>query len=143
MTLSLLLKTRPVRFVIAGLFSAGLEMAILIVMVERFSVPLLYANVVAFSVVNIVNYILSRYWVFNIRTLRKRVEFPMFMFFVTCGLVLNQAVLWYLSEKLLVDYRISKVVAIGVVVIWNFFTRNNIIFKRGSMPESDLGNPDA
>jgi putative flippase GtrA len=129
MKFSQLLETRVVRFIIAGVISAGLEMAILIVMVERYSVPLLYSNGVAFLFVNVVNYILSRYWVFKNRKLRKRVQFPMFMFFVTCGLILNQAVLWFLAEELSLDYRLSKVVAIGVVVIWNFFTRNNMIFK--------------
>lgn len=117
------------RFVIAGFLSAGLEMGLLVAMVERFKVPLLHANGIAFLVVNIINYILSRYWVFKNKTLRKRVQFPMFMFFVSCGLILNQTVLWFLVDELSFDYRVSKVVAIGVVVIWNFFTRNNMIFK--------------
>lgn len=118
-----------VRFVIAGLMSAGLEMVTLIVLVERYGVSLLYSNGVAFLFVNGINYLLSRYWVFKNKTLRKRVQFPMFMFFVSCGLILNQAVLWFLADKVSLDYRLSKVVAIGVVVIWNFFTRNKLIFK--------------
>ena len=117
------------RFIIAGATSAGIEMTSLVVMVEYLAVPLLTANVIAFTMTNLVNYVMSRYWVFNRKTSRKRIEFPIFMFFVTCGLVINQIVLWYLVETLGVDYRISKVVAIGTVVVWNFFTRNNIIFK--------------
>ncbi|MGC3947076.1 MAG: GtrA family protein [Chryseolinea sp.] len=130
MNVNLILSGRVLRFLIVGLGSAGLEMGLLVVMVERFGIPLLYANGISILVVNVINYILSRYWVFKNKTLRKRVQFPMFMFFVTCGLVLNQAVLWFLVEKLFLDYRLSKVMAIGVVVIWNFFTRNNMIFKQ-------------
>lgn len=136
MNVNLKLSRRAIRFLIAGLFSAGLEIALLIAFVETYDVPLLYANGVAFLIVNVINYILSRYWVFNNRTRRKRVQFAMFMFFVTCGLILNQIVLWVLADNLSLDYRLSKVAAIGAVVVWNFFTRNNVIFNEESRPDA-------
>lgn len=122
--------SKVIRFVIAGGLSAGLEMTLLIALVEYLGYEVLTANVLAFLITNVANYMMSRYWVFNQQTIKKRIEFPVFMFFVTCGLIINQVVLWYMMNNVLIDYRISKVASIGAVVVWNFFTRNNIIFRK-------------
>jgi putative flippase GtrA len=130
MLITYLLDSKVIRYIIAGVLSAGLEMGLLITLVEHLGHEVLTANVIAFIITNIANYIMSRYWVFNQQTIKKRIEFPVFMFFVTCGLLINQVVLWYLVNQISIDYRIAKVVSIGTVVVWNFFTRNSIIFKK-------------
>jgi len=87
-------------------------------------------NVFAFLITCILNYTLSRKWVFERTGERKRVEFFLFMFFVTCGLLISQLVMWIGVDQWHIDYRISKVIATGFVVIWNFFTRKYLVFNR-------------
>ncbi|MBL0742208.1 GtrA family protein [Chryseolinea sp. Jin1] len=105
-------------------------MFLLIMFVERFALSYLVANVFAFLITCIINYYLSRKWVFERTGERKRVEFMLFMFFVTCGLLISQFVMWVCVGQWHIDYRISKVIATGFVVIWNFFTRKHVVFNR-------------
>jgi putative flippase GtrA len=118
------------RYLVVGVTSAGLEFLLLIVFVERFGLTPLMGNVFAFLITCILNYILSRKWVFERTGERKRVEFILFMVFVTCGLLISQLVMWIGVDQWYIDYRISKVVATGFVVIWNFFTRKYVVFNR-------------
>jgi len=118
------------RYLVVGVTSAGLEFLLLIFFVERFGLTPLMGNVFAFLITCILNYTLSRKWVFERTGERKRVEFFLFMFFVTCGLLISQLVMWIGVDQWYIDYRISKVIATGFVVIWNFFTRKYLVFNR-------------
>jgi putative flippase GtrA len=51
------------------------------------------------------------------------------------GLVVNQIVLWALVEFTAADYRIAKVIAIAITVIWNFFTRKHLVFRNRVVAE--------
>jgi len=118
------------RYLVVGITSAALEMFLLILFVEQFEFTYLVGNVFAFLITCILNYVLSRKWVFERTGERKRVEFMLFMFFVTCGLLISQFVMWICVDQWSIDYRISKVIATGFVVIWNFFTRKHLVFNR-------------
>jgi len=117
------------RYIIVGITSAALETLLLVVFVERFAMTPLMGNLFAFLITCILNYLLSRKWVFERTGERKRVEFALFMFFVTCGLLISQLVMWVGVDQWQQDYLVSKVVAIGFVVIWNFFTRKYFVFN--------------
>jgi putative flippase GtrA len=128
--LTRLLQHPLTRYVIVGGCSAALEISLLIGAVEYLHIQYLIANVFAFIITNILNYAASRLWVFERSGVRKRVELPVFVLFLGIGLAINQAALWFLVQKLLLDYRIAKVLSIGFVVVWNFFTRKHIVFKK-------------
>ena len=117
------------RFVVAGGLSATLEFASLIVLVEKFGAFYLTANIMSFALANVLNYLLSRNWVFIKGKHSTRIEFLSFFLVVTVGLLLNQAVMWALVEKFAMDYKISKIFAIGIAVIWNFFAKKFLVFK--------------
>jgi len=117
------------RYIIVGGLSAVAEISLLVTLVEYFFLNPLIANIVSFCVISSLNYLLSRLWVFERTGSKKRIEFPIFLFFLTCGLLINQAVFWLLTDKFFVDYRISKAVSISSIVVWNFLTRKYIVFK--------------
>jgi putative flippase GtrA len=126
-------KHRFIRYIIAGGLSAAIEIGTLILLVEVFHMTYLRGNVIAFLFTTIFNYILSRKWVFKSephKKNKKRVELPVFMFFVGCGFLINQGALWFFVSQIGMRYEIAKIVAIAFVVIWNFFTRKFIVFKK-------------
>jgi putative flippase GtrA len=51
------------------------------------------------------------------------------MIFVLIGLLINQFFLWVFVEFISLDYKTSKVLAIGITIVWNFVTREHLIFK--------------
>ncbi len=121
------------RFFLVGVISAALEMSILIGLVELISWDYLTANLIAFTITNLLNYVLSRLWVFASDNKKIFSEFVKFMIFVVIGLLINQSFLWAFVEFVSLDYKISKVLAIGLTIIWNFITRKHLIFKPSSI----------
>jgi len=117
------------RFLVIGGFSAVLEIFLLVFLVEWAVLGYLLSNSIAFIVVNLINFILSKYWVFEAGTRKKGTEIGLFYFVVLVGLALNQAVMFIFVEYLTIDYKISKVAAILLTVIWNYFGKKNFVFK--------------
>ena len=75
------------------------------------------------------NYFISRSWVFTGGKYSYSVEFLGFFITGGIGLVINQIVLWVFVDFLSLEYRISKVIAIFIVIFWNFATKKYLIFK--------------
>lgn len=126
---SLLARFQVIRFIIVGGASAILEFSLLVLVVEKLQMGYLTGNILAFSLTNIVTYLLSRYFVFSPTDKKKSYEAILFIVFLFGGLLINQSALWAVVEFGGLDYRISKVVAILVTIVWNFFTRKYIVFK--------------
>lgn len=128
--LSQLLTKEFLRFLVVGIISAALEFSLLILFVEKLSIQYLIGNIVAFGLTNILTYLLSSRFVFGASTSTNKVqEAGLFFLCLAGGLIVNQLVLWVLVEFTVIDYRIAKVAAIAVTVIWNFFTRKHFVFR--------------
>jgi putative flippase GtrA len=118
------------RFVIAGVTCAALEFTTLIGLVEWVGLDMYLANTIAFTAAVVLNYVMSRGWVFESNKYsKKRYEFTAFALMAVVGLGLNQLIMWGCVDVLSLDYKLSKVLAIGLVVIWNFFSKKYLVFK--------------
>ncbi len=125
-----LLSHNFIRYIIVGVISMAIEMGMLILLVERLGLPVLESNLIAFVITNIVNYILSRLWVFEKSGRKKRVELVWFSLFLSISLLLSQALMWIGVDYLHLDYKITKLISIVIVVAWNFLTRKHFVFAR-------------
>ncbi len=75
-------------------------------------------------------YVLSIYWVFKDRLLNKPwLEFIIFCGIGVVGIILNEFLLWFFSDVMLLHYLMSKIVATIVVFPFNFFARKHFLFK--------------
>ena len=119
-----------VKYFTVGGFSAAIELGLLILLVEIFKINYLIANVIAFTITNLINYALSRKYVFIPGRHPSHREILLFYLIVTIGLLINQSVLYVCVDKINVDYRISKIIATLVTVLWNFFSKKNLVFKK-------------
>ncbi len=117
------------KFLIVGVLSAIMEFSLLILVVEKTSIDYLIGNFIAFSITNVFTYLLSKKYVFTSSNANSLHEAALFIICLLGGLVVNQLVLWVLVEFTVLDYRLAKVVAIAVTVIWNYFTRKHFVFK--------------
>jgi putative flippase GtrA len=125
-----LLRAEFTKFVFVGGISAIIEFSLLILFVEKLAIDYLFGNVFAFALTNIVTYILTKRFVFNgTQSANKAQEAGLFFLCLLGGLVVNQIVLWAVVEFTSIDYRIAKVIAIAITVIWNFFTRKHLVFR--------------
>lgn len=117
------------KFVIVGVISAALEFSLLITTVEYFGMGYLAGNLIAFLSTNMVTYSLSRRYVFGASGNKKVYEAALFGICLLGGLALNQVVLWTFVEFTWLDYRIAKIVAILVTIVWNFLSRKHLVFR--------------
>jgi len=79
------------------------------------------ANAIGFTMAASSNYFLNRWWTFQSHNPHIAMEYSKFLFFSLLGLGLNTLVIWILVSKYNRNFYISKLFAIAVVTVWNFF----------------------
>lgn len=118
------------RFGIVGVLSAASEFGLLILLVEKFGLGYMQANFIAFCLVVIGNYIASRLWIFGAGAFSKSIEFISFFAVVLIGLGINQLSMYFWVETFALDYRFAKVLALGLVIVWNFLAKKYFVFRK-------------
>jgi putative flippase GtrA len=93
---------------------------------EKLKIQKYVANAVGFTVAASSNYFLNRWWTFHSNNPELAIEYSRFLFFSVIGLGMNTAVIWFLVSKRKFNFYFSKLLAIGLVTIWNFFI--NLMF---------------
>ncbi len=78
------------------------------------------ANSLGFAIAATSNYLLNRLWTFHSHN-NIPVEYLKFVGISVLGLGINNAVIYLLTDKLRWNFYFSKLFAIGMVTIWNFF----------------------
>lgn len=118
------------RYVIVGIIAFCFDYLTLVVLTELAGFHYLTSATVGFLVGLIVNYFLSIQFVFKASKLSdKRVEFTVFATIGVGGLLINNGLMWFLTDFFLLHYTASKIAAVGVVFLWNFYVRKLALFN--------------
>jgi putative flippase GtrA len=96
---------------------------------EKLKVNKYIANSCGFILAASSNYLLNRIWTFESHNQRITSEYFSFVGIAVIGLVLNNLIVFLLSDKLKWNFYIAKVFAIGVVILWNFGMNFMFTFK--------------
>jgi putative flippase GtrA len=90
-------------------------------MKEKFKVQKYLANAIGFSIAASTNWFFNRIWTFNSHNPEMLAEYSQFLFISMLGLGINSLVLWILTDKFKFNFYLSKLGAIAVTTVWNFF----------------------
>lgn len=93
---------------------------------EKVRIQKYMANAIGFTFAASSNYFLNRWWTFHSNNPELAIEYSRFLFFSVVGLGMNTMVIWFLVSKRSHNFYISKLFAIGIVTVWNFFV--NLMF---------------
>lgn len=119
------------RYTFVGGFAFLVDFGTLYSLTEYFHIYYLVSAGIAFIFGLIINYFLSVKWVFNSRAMENRMfEFMLFAIIGIIGLLLNELLLWILTDILVIYYLISKLITTFLVYFWNFFARKVILFNK-------------
>ena len=119
-----------VRYGLVSVIALAVDFGGMVLLVELFSIHYLVAATVSFISGLVVNYLLSRAWVFTERKYESRVkEFIIFTGIGIVGLLLNNSIMWLAVEKIGIYYIFSKIIATILVFFWNFGLRKMLVFK--------------
>ena len=125
-----------IRFVFTGGVCFLIEYAALIILKEWLHFSAVSATPIAFLISVVFNYLLCVKWVFDGAKEGSRKAQIGFAFTSVMGLFLNWAIMWALTALLGEDavllslfgvelkvYMLNKVIATGLVMVWNYFTK--------------------
>jgi len=96
---------------------------------ERARVNKYIANSAGFVLAATSNYIWNRLWTFQSENNQIAFEYLSFIIISVIGLGINNMVIFIFSDKLKFNFYFSKLIAIGVVTIWNFIMNYLITFR--------------
>ena len=128
--------TEIIKFVMTGGVCFLIEYAALIALKEWLRLPVVAATPIAFLISVVFNYLLCVKWVFSgAKEGNKKAQIG-FALTSVMGLFLNWAIMWALTALLGEDgvllsllgveikvYMLNKVIATGLVMVWNYFTK--------------------
>lgn len=117
------------RYTFVGGFAFVVDFGLLYLLTEFANCHYLTSAAIAFIAGLVVNYILSKLWVFNKSAYKNRVaEFLIFALIGVIGLGFTELLMWLFTDIIGIYYIISKVLTTALVYFWNFFARKLIIF---------------
>lgn len=118
-----------IKFGIVGFSGVFVDFGITWLTKEKLRIPKYIANAIGFTTAASTNYILNRVWTFESTNPKVMVEYGEFILISMIGLAINTLILWILVSKFKWNFYFSKIFAIGVVTIWNFFANAFITFN--------------
>jgi putative flippase GtrA len=125
------MKSKVIKYIITGLTSFTVDYGGLLFLYRIVGLPVGIATTLAFIVGLTVNFLLNRYWVFNIS---KRGKVTMayqtvaYGLLVLMNLVITDVIVIYLSRKH-IGPEVSKIISTAIITIWNYVVYKKAIFK--------------
>lgn len=118
------------KFGIVGIISFIIDYGVFFILNEKLGIYYLVANVCSFSVSVVINYILNLKYVFQSSdNANKAKEFVIYIILNIIGLGFNQLIMKVCVGYLEIHPMIAKIIATGVVMIYNFISRKLLIEK--------------
>ena len=130
---ALAIDVRLVRYIGAGGLAFVVDYAALVGFTEFLNIHYLASATAGFALGSIVCYVLSVLWVFDERRYRNRsTELMLFVAIGICGLCLNNLMIWAGTEGIGLPYQVSKLLAAGGVLFFNYTARRVVLFSAQS-----------
>ncbi len=128
--LNSILGYKILRYLLVGGVGATVDLAIFSVATYYFSLPWLLSSVISSLVSTLVGYYLSICFVFQSEVRYKKYQEIAGVILISfLAFLMHQALLYCFIEILDVNMIISKMVVIGSIFFFNYFSRSKIIFS--------------
>ena len=125
------LLSQILRFGVVGGIAFLIDYGVLILCKEVFHINVLLSAAIAFTISVIFNYILSIKWVFDVSQKKSsKKTFLLFIIFSIIGLGLTEIIMYVGTDLININYLIVKIIATGIIMIFNFITRKIFLEKK-------------
>lgn len=118
-----------IKFGIVGVSGIVVDFGTTWLLKEQLRLNKYIANSAGFACAVVSNYFLNRLWTFHSADPHVGIQFAKFTIVALIGLGMNNAIIYYLTERQSVKFYASKLVATGVVMLWNFGANYLFTFK--------------
>jgi len=110
-----------VKFSLVGFSGVFVDFGITYIFKEKFSVNKYISNSLGFICAATSNYFLNRIWTFQSHDPAILLQYSKFFTISLIGLMLNNLVVFFIHQKGRINFYVSKIFAIALVTLWNFF----------------------
>ncbi|MDR2197695.1 MAG: GtrA family protein [Coriobacteriales bacterium] len=118
------LLSQILKFGMVGGLAFLIDFGLLVLLTELVGLNYLVSATISFIVSVIFNYLASMRFVFAHKEgLTRQREFAIFVVLSVIGLILNDLIMWVGTDLGGIDYRLTKIVAAALVMVWNFGTK--------------------
>lgn len=117
------------KFGIVGASGVGVDFGITWLCKEQLRLNKYLSNSTGFLCAVVSNYLLNRVWTFHSQDPSIAMQFSKFLLASLIGLGLNNGIIYLLNERLGVKFYTSKLIATGVVMVWNFWANYTFTFQ--------------
>lgn len=126
---------RVIIYCVVGVSAFAAEYFSFVIMFSIIAAPytLLVAQSISFSLGLLVSFTGNRFFTFNdtdrtyIHNIRKQIW--LYLILAGANLFLSNVIIYILVHGLMIEPLISKLLVMSMVVLWNFFILNKLIFK--------------
>lgn len=116
------------KFGVVGVIAFVIDFGVMVFLTEVFGIDPVISATVSFIISVIFNYAASMRYVFSHREGMSRTrEFIIFVALSAIGLGINDLLIWAGTDLASFDYRLVKIFATAVVMVWNFVTRKILL----------------
>ena len=123
------------RFAVAGVLGFFIDYGCMVLFAEAFHMHYLLATALAFLISVVVNYLLCAYWVFQGADTKNGGVKAGFLITSAIGLGLNELIMYLLVDLLHIHYMIAKLIAVVLVMIWNYFSKRKVLVHKAKDTE--------
>ena len=118
------------KFGIVGFSGVFVDFGVTYACKEWLKIQKYIANSIGFTVAASSNYFFNRIWTFRSQNPDVATEYTRFFIISLVGLGIANLIVWLMHGKLKQNFYLSKLFAIGMVTIWNFFANYYITFAK-------------
>ena len=117
------------KFGVVGASGVVVDFGITWICREKLRLNQYLANSLGFALAVVNNYVLNRIWTFNSEDPAIATQFGKFLIAAMIGLAINNGIIYLLNERLGLRFYTSKLIATGVVTLWNFWANYTFTFQ--------------
>ena len=110
-----------IKFCVVGGTGVVVDFGITFLFKEKLKLNKYIANSLGFMAAASTNYLLKRWWTFRSHDPEVAQQYVQFVGISAIGLILNNIIIYLLNDKARLNFYLSKLIAIGLVTLWNFF----------------------
>ncbi len=108
------------RFSVVGFSGLIIDFGLTYLLKEKYAINKYIANSCGFTVAASSNYYFNKIWTFENTSLNITGQYTSFFIIALVGLMITNGMIYFLNQRLKWNFYFSKLIAIIVVIIWNF-----------------------
>lgn len=110
-----------IKFCVVGASGVAVDFGVTFLCKEKLRFNKYVANSIGFISAASTNYLLNRLWTFQSHDPQVAQQYMQFIGISAIGLLINNLIVYLLNDRAHLSFYFSKLLAIGVVTLWNFF----------------------